>query len=565
MALTYPAQAPVHPSRGGSRRARWQEQALALAPATLTLLLASAVWLLGWRGVDQAAQLYRVTMFRAHGLMLWDAGWYGGNFPLGYSALFPPLASVLGIEVVAVASAAIATLAFDRVIRSHFGSRPLGTWYFAVSSVLPVMIGQLPFLAGEAAGLAAIVALQKGHRRTAVVLGLLSALFSPLAAAFLAMACLAWAAHVSSRRGWLIATAATSLGVILAFGALFPGDGPFPFPWQGLVVTELLCFTALTPLVRTTPAVRLGAFLYAVASLFSFIVPNPLGGNAPRLAGAIGVPLLACFLTANGPAVARVSHSRLAERLFHGRHIDLSARVRVLAVALVVPFAVWQWAPSEKIVTSQATTPSVTASFYQPLIDEIDSMASGPVRVEVAPTLEHWESAYVAPYVSLARGWERQLDIADNPLFYTPGALTAASYAAWLDQEGVTFVALSDAPLDYAAQQEGKLLRSGTVTTLVPVWKSAHWQVWRVVGSPGLVTGPATLTSLGPDHLTLDVRSPGTITVRVRYTAFWSVASGAGCVGPAPDGWTTVEATRPGNLMLSASLRGNRATTCPTA
>ena len=537
---------------------------MGLAPAALTLLLATAVWLLGWRGVDQAAQLYRVTMFRTHGLMLWDAGWYGGNFPLGYSALFPPVASVLGIQVVAVASAAIATLAFDRVIRFHFGSRPLGTWYFAVSSVLPVIIGQLPFLAGEAAGLVALVALQKGHRRTAVALGLLSALFSPLAAAFLAMACVAWAAHVSSRRGWLIATAAASLGVILAFGAIFPGDGPFPFPWQGLVVTELLCATALTPLVRTTPAVRLGAFLYAVASLFSFIVPNPLGGNAPRLAGAIGVPLLACFLTANGPAVARFGPSRLAERVFKGRHLDLSPRLRLLAVALVVPFAVWQWAPSQKIVTSDATTPSVTAAFYQPLIGEIDSLAKGPVRVEVAPTLEHWESAYVAPYVSLARGWERQLDVADNPLFYTPGALTPSSYEAWLDSAGVSFVALSDAPLDYAAQEEGKLLQSGAVTTLVPVWKSTHWQVWRVVGSPGLVTGPATLTSLEPDHLTLDVHAPGTITVRVRYTAFWSVSAGAGCVGPAPDGWTTVQATRAGPLALSASLRGNKATICPT-
>ena len=55
--------------------------------------------------------------------------------------------------------------------------------------------------------------------------------------------------------------------------------------------------------MRTTPAVRLGALLYAAASLFSFLVPNPLGGNAPRLAASIGVPLLACFLTAPGPAL----------------------------------------------------------------------------------------------------------------------------------------------------------------------------------------------------------------------------------------------------------------------
>ena len=110
---------------------------------------------------------------------------------------------------------------------------------------------------------------------------------------------LAWAAYASGRRIWLVATAAISLGSIPAIGVLFPGEGAFPFPWTGLVVTELLCLTALTPLVRTTPAVRLGALLYAAASLFSFLVPNPLGGNAPRLAATIGVPLLVCFLTAD--------------------------------------------------------------------------------------------------------------------------------------------------------------------------------------------------------------------------------------------------------------------------
>lgn len=535
---------------------------MALAPAVLTLLLATFVWLLGWRGVDQAAQLYRVTMFRFHGLMLWDAGWYGGNFPLGYSVLFPPIASLLGIEVVAVASAAIATLAFDRVIRAHFGSRPLGTWYFAVSTVLPVIIGQLPFLAGEAAGLVALVALQKGHRRTAIALGVIAALFSPLAAAFLAMVCLAWAARGRSRRGWTIAIAAVCLGVILALGALFPGDGPFPFPWQGLVVTELLCFTALTPFVRTTPVVRLGALIYAAATFFSFLVPNPLGGNAPRLAGSVGVPLLACFLTANGSAVARFSPSGLAERILGRRHIELSPRLRVLAVAIVVPFAVWQWAPSQKIVTSPSASPWTTKSFYQPLIAELHALSPGPVRVEIPPTLDHWESAYVAPYISLARGWERQLDIADNPLFYTQGALTPASYEAWLDSEGVTYVALPDAPLDYAAVAEGKLLHSQRLRALVPVWSNPDWRVWRVDGSPGLVTGPASLTSLGPDHLLLHVQAPGSITIRVRYTAFWSMAVGAGCVGPGPDGWTDVQASHAGTIELWTSLRGNAATTC---
>ena len=34
-----------------------------------------------------------------------------------------------------------------------------------------------------------------------------------------------------------------------------------------------------------------------------------------------------------------------------------------------------------------------------------------PVRVEVVPTEQHWESVYVARSDLLARGWDRQLDI----------------------------------------------------------------------------------------------------------------------------------------------------------
>ena len=72
-------------------RSWWREQVSAAGPALLTLVLATTVCLLGWRGVDQAAQFYRVMEFRTHGLMLWDSGWYGGNFPLGYSVLFPAI------------------------------------------------------------------------------------------------------------------------------------------------------------------------------------------------------------------------------------------------------------------------------------------------------------------------------------------------------------------------------------------------------------------------------------------------------------------------------------------
>ncbi|HUE59096.1 MAG TPA: hypothetical protein VMO88_05900, partial [Acidimicrobiales bacterium] len=118
------------------------------------------------------------------------------------------------------------------------------------------------------------------------------------------------------------------------------------------------------------------------------------------------------------------------------------------------------------------------------------------------------------------------------------------------------------APLDYAAKAEGKLLASGQVTVLNLVWQNPEWRLWRVDGSPGLVTGSGALTALSPDHFAVDATAPGLITVRVRYTAFWSIASGSGCVGPAPDGWTSVDAYQAGPIQLSAVLRTARQTTC---
>jgi hypothetical protein len=534
----------------------WQQAALALAPAFLTLVLAVVVSLVGVGGVDQAAQAYRVWVARHHGFTLWDSGWYGGNLPPGYSFLFPFVGALIGLTTAAISSAVLAVWAFDRVVTRHFGSRPLGSWYFAVTTLLPLAIGQLPFLAGEAFGLCALAALQRNRKTAAVALGLISALFSPLAAAFLAMVCLAWAVYALGRRGWLIATAGVALAVIGVIGLAFPGDGPEPFSWNSLVVTELLCLTALTPLVRTTPAVRLGALLYGASSLFSYLVPNPLGGNAPRLAASVGIPLLACFVTAPGRALDRLSLAEVINRLSWARRMSLSPLWRPAAIGLIIPFAFWQWSPtSQLVVKTSASAPYAKQSFFQPLVTELELVSNGPIRVEVVPTADHWEAAYVAPYVSLARGWERQLDIADNPIFYTQGALTPASYAQWLDDNGISFVALPTAPLDYAARLEAEVIESGQVPNLVKIWTTPDWTLWRVQGSPGLVSGPAVLTGLQPDRVTLEVTQPGPVLLRIRYTDFWTVSVGSACLSEAePGNWTEVDALAAGEVQLDASV-----------
>jgi hypothetical protein len=75
---------PCHisgPSLGlDARRGVWF---LARYPWVVTLVLCGIVDVAGIRGVDLAAQDYRVWELRAHGFTLWDVSWYGGHAALG--------------------------------------------------------------------------------------------------------------------------------------------------------------------------------------------------------------------------------------------------------------------------------------------------------------------------------------------------------------------------------------------------------------------------------------------------------------------------------------------------
>ncbi len=62
----------------------------------------------------------------------------------------------------------------------------------------------------------------------------------------------------------------------------------------------------------------------------------------------------------------------------------------------------------------------------------------------------------------LARGWYRQLDIAQNPLFYEE-PLEPSAYRAWLDSLGVRWVLLPNTQLGRIGEErEAELLRSGS-------------------------------------------------------------------------------------------------------
>lgn len=501
---------------------------LALTPPLVAATLAIGAVLIGWQGTDLPAQLYRVGLFHRSGLTLWDSQWYGGHWTLNYSVIFPPIAGLLGVQATEVISAAVAAWAFDRVVIGHFGKQArFGSLVFAAGTVAQVAIGQLPFLMGEAFALAAYWAASRRQWRLAVPLAVAASLASPLSGAFLLLALVAWLLASWPRHRLPIACMIAGASVpVLTISVLFPGQGFMPFPAIDFVWL-LAVFVAVSIWVpKEEKALRTGIYLYLAATILSFVLPTPMGGNISRLGDCIGGPLAACALW---------SHHR-----------------RVLAVVLL-PLVLMQWIPAVANLTSEKHDPSTHAAYFQPLLAFLGSHDAPAGRVEIVPTRLHWEAAYAAPSVPLARGWERQLDTADNPLFYTDGALNATSYLAWLFDSGVRYVALPDVQLDFAAVAEGKLVGSG-VPGLRAVWRNAHWRVYEVVGSRGIVEGPGQLVRLDGGQAVVHATAPGTIVVRVRFSPRWTLVQGQGCVHQAAGGWTAIDTAQPGQLLLELRL-----------
>ncbi len=502
----------------------WPVQPASWAPA-LAAGAALAALLAGLRGVDLAAAVYRIELFHRSGLVLWDSQWYGGHFTLDYSVLFPPVAAVLGVPAMVIAAVASAALVFDRLVVGHFGARArAGSLVFAAGTMAQVAIGQLPFLLGEALALAAFWAASRRRWAPALVAAVACSMSSPLAGSFLALGLTArtLTAEPADRRGCAAVLAATAAPLALS-ALLLPGQGVMPFPGLDFAWLLVLFGGAALLVPGRERGLRAGVLLYLAAIVASFVMPSPVGGDVSRLGECVGGALAACVL---------------------------ARRSWLVRLAVVVPLLALQWGPALTSVASAGGDPSTSRAYFAPLVAFLQAHDGPATRVEVVPTARHWEAAYIAPYVQLARGWERQLDVADNPLFYAPAdTLTASAYRRWLLGDGVRFVALPDAPLDYAATAEAALIRAG-VPGLRLVWRDRHWRVYAVAGSPGLVTGHASLVALGSGGVTLRVTAPGSILLRIRFVANWTVTTGAACLGPGPGGWIDLAVRRPGRVVL---------------
>jgi MFS family permease len=521
----------------------------------ITASFALAYVLVAPASSDLAAAGYRSDLFARAGFTLWDNGWYGGHHLLAYSLLAPALGALLGPQLLAALSMTAATALFALLIDGEFPPRAtrIASLWFAYGAAIGLLANRVAFDLGLAIGLGALLAARAStqiprpsstarlHALT-VALAILCALASPIAGAFLALGAVAWGlAGTHPDRRFAFALAFTALLPIVVLVLSFPEGGPQPFVASAFYPTlaaVLLIAVLMPPKER---ALRVGALLYAVALVGMYMIPTAVGGNVDRLGALMAGPLVAaCVFT---------GRSSGGFSLGFGRHGNWRAGLLVVAAPLLI---YWQSNAPVGDFASAASDPGVKSGYYTPLIDELRRLGVGyeprPARIEVVPTRDHGEARFLAPHVMIARGWERQLDVNRNALFYER-PLRPDHYEDWLSFAAISYVALPDAPLDYSARAEARLVRARP-SYLREVWRSRHWRLFAVLGAVPLAEPPSVLTAIDSDSFSLRTPSAGTFRVRVRFTPYWALAGGHGCVRSAAGGWTDVQTPRAGSVRV---------------
>lgn len=572
---------PKPPSGATRGSGRPLERALKDAPTwalggAFAGALAGAYLLISPPSADLAAATYRSGLFERAGFAFWDNGWYAGHALPAYSLLAPALGAWLGARTLLALSAVAATVLFGmiaaRTLQAGAAIAATLTFAFGVCAELPS--GRVPYDLGIAIAIACAAAMSftsrpasgatsapasapapdaartKWRRRSAfagaIALAAMAAAASPVAGSFLALAAVALALGTGQQR-WMVVCAAALLP-ILALSLAFPEGGHEPFAagafWPE--VGAAIAFAALLPQgglsAQAWRTLRIAACIYALALAGSFLVQTPMGGNAVRLGAILGAPLAVAVL-------------------WQTRAISLGGRAlagRLVLLMLMPLLLYWQLATAIDDQVALAGDPTVRASFYAPVRAELLRLAHRrPIRVEVPLTGAHWESVYLpGGPISIARGWERQLDTRYGALFYAQ-EVGAAAYRRWLSTNAISYVALPQARLDSAGRQERRLIVSG-LPYLREVWHSSRWRLFAVRDATPLAQAPAQMLQIGPDSFTLRVPRPGDYEVRLHWTPYWSLRTGHGCVAKAPGGFTELQASRSGRIEVALAFSLSR-------
>ena len=282
--------------------------------------------------------------------------------------------------------------------------------------------------------------------------------------------------------------------------------------------------------------IRTGAVIVAIGLVACMIVPNSVGLNLTRMVWLLAAPLI-------------VGYGHRPDR-----HV-----VALTLLALLFPSIDVSWQLAE------ADSPSASQSYYTPLLSQLRTRMNTDQRlgqrIEVVEPQTKGAARYVGESMPVARGWERQADITDNPIFYQDDALNPASYRQWLDDLAVAYVAVPKTKLDFASVDEAKLISAG-LPYLKVVWHNSNWTLYQVLGSAPLAQH-AQVLSVDGNQLRLWVPHRGPVPLQIRWSSHLAVLDGSqpvsagvrahGCL--AQNGqWTVLHAHRMGAYVLTSDF-----------
>ena len=489
-----------------------------IAAGAIAVVFAVAYLLAPPMGRDFSAQLAHAELAGSHWPELLDLRWYGGFNPLGYSVVSPPVMALLGVPLTTALAYVAAVVLFAAVLKNAGVVRPVaGAIIGAVSLTGNLVVTRTTFALGLALGLGALLALMSGRLRVSSGLAVLAPLASPVAGLFLGVT--GGALFLSGRRRAGVTLAVSAMVPTIAVGVAFGNGGYQTFGAKQALISLLVCL-GVAGLCWRSPVVRWGGLLSAVLVAAAYLLPTPVGTTATRLPELFAAPIVVAVATV--PLVAIIAAT-------------------ASAVLLLPPVSITE--------LRERGDPALSAEFYTPLLHQLTARrVAGPI--EVVPTRRRGEAAFVAPVVPIAKGWSRQADTGRNAIFYNQ-TVNADTYRRWLDDNAISYVAISQGPYDWSAPDEVTLVRDG-LPYLQKVWSNQNWSLYAVANPRPVIAPPGRVVARDAVSLTVSLPDPGEYVVRVRWSRYLTASNG--CMRPTEDGWSMIVVEHPGTTKIDSSL-----------
>ncbi|MFC7015642.1 MFS transporter [Streptomyces viridiviolaceus] len=510
------AKAPEPPVKAAARTLRERVQRHPVLFVTALAGLFHVVWFFTFAnsGGDLAAQDAWAEFVGRHPDSAYNLAWYGGMHPVSYSVVSPYLMSVLGVRttlmIAGTLSAGLLTLILlrSRAVRNPLWASLAGLFGLLCNAVS----GRVTFGLGTMFALGAVAVVfcwpyRWRYKRwakalCAAPLAALATMSSPVAGLFVGLVAVALFLQKRRPGAWALGLAPSAVVALSAW--LFPFSGTQPMSFGSAALPVLYSAIVFLVVPRTWTTVRITSAVYGLAVLLVWLISSQIGSNVTRLS----------MLFAGAALVAALPFAVPRSRKWY---------------AIVLAFVGFVgWIGFKSVDDIVHTTPRASwARELAPLVNELQEVGAEKGRVEVVPARSHREASALAPYVNLARGWNRQADMERNPLFYDD-TLNSANYHEWLERWAVHFVVLpKDEPDGDGGERERELVQRG-LPYLKQIWGDANWQLFRVVDPAPLAEPNAVVQRAEQGEWTIDVKQAGRVLVRIPYSPWLSLVDAEG-------------------------------------